>query len=611
MQSELIYIKTSTGEEAIRQRTRVIQRNMRMVLILVDGHSTVGEISLKTGNPQLTENALLELEKGGFVELRVDDDSIWAESKKVAQEIRDSAIQKALVASASQESPAQEKNVRATIAVGDERQQRKSSAPSLSPESKNDQQINDDLSPVSLPPKEEKQSRKNFAKVKDQSSPLQLLLILKVLFLKFKTNSGLFSLSKSAHLEQMGAAFTPMKIGLYLLCFLALCILGLILFPYKTYLPEVEAAFSQAMGRPVRVGTISVSFYPKPGILLGNVRVGQEKDEILISELRLLPELASLSAEKKILRDVTLSGVNLPIDRIALLAGILSASSAPDSPVGVKHLHLEKTEISLGDLSLTGLDGEAMLSNEGLFQSLKLRSADRNVNLEIKPQAQRFEILFEGYAWRPVPGSPYVFETASLKGEIQNGLFAINTLELRIFDGLIEGVAVLQAGKKTGIAGEIRFERINASRFGDALGIGQQFSGDAFGKVRFSMTADTWSSLFAAISAEGEFGIQRGKIRGIDLAEAVRRVSGTPVQGGVTNFEQLSGKLRLNPGRYQFTGLVLNSGLMQSSGAVEIGKDLMLNGRMELQMRGSANQSRLPISISGPLKSPIVQIGKR
>jgi hypothetical protein len=611
MESELIYIKTATGEEAIRQRTRVIQRNMRMVLILVDGHSTVGEISHKTGNHQLTENALIELEKGGFVELRADDDSIWAESKKVAQEIRDSAIHKALAASASQVSPAQEKNVGAPTAVGNERAQIKSPVSSLSPASKTDQQISADLPPDSLPPKEERKSRKNSANVKNQSSRLPLLLILKVLFLKFKNNAGLFSLSKSVRSEHAGAAFKPMKIGLYLLCFLALCILGIMFFPYKTYIPEVEAAFSQAMGRPVHVDTMSVSFYPKPGILLGNVRVGQEKDEILIAELRLLPDLASLSAEKKILRDVTLSGVNLPIDRLALLAGFLSASGAPASPVGVKHLHLEKTEISLGELSLSGMDGEVTLSSEGLFQSLKLRSADRNVNLEIKPQARRFEVLFEGYAWRPVPGSPYVFETASLKGEIQNGLFAINAMELRIFDGLIEGVAVLQAGKKPGVAGEIKFERINASRFGDALGIGQQFSGDASGKIRFSMTADTWPSLFAAISAEGEFGIQRGKIRGIDLAEAVRRVSGAPVQGGVTNFEQLSGKLRLTPGRYQFTGLVMNSGLMQSSGAVEIGKDLMLNGRMELQMRGSVNQSRLPIAISGPLKSPIVQIVKR
>jgi hypothetical protein len=606
MESELIYIKTATGEEAIRQRTRVIQRNMRMVLILVDGHSTVGEIAHKTGNQQLTENALLELEKGGFVELRVDGDSIWAESKKVAQEIRDSAIQKALVAPMPQMPPEQEKKVAETpdpLVVLD--LQGIPADPSFSSLSI----IRDDLVTDSIPPKSEGKSRKKISKTKSQPSPLPYFLFLKILFSKLKTNARLFFSRKPIRRES-DYANKPLKFGLYSLSFLALCLLGILVFPYATYLPDVERVLSQATGRPVHIGTISVSFYPNPGILLSNVRMGQENDEIQITELRILPEVASLSSEKKILREVTLHGVSLPIDRVGLLAGVFAASSAPTSPVGIRHLRLEKTEISLGGLSLSGLGGEVTLGTEGLFQSLKLRSADRNVIIEVKPQAQRFEIAFEGYAWRPLPGSPYVFETASLKGDIQNGVFAINSMELRIFDGLIQGVAVLQTEKKPGIAGEITFERINASRFGDALGIGQQFSGDAFGKIRFSMAAETWSAIFSAISAEGDFGIHRGKIRGIDLAEAVRRVSGTPVQGGVTNFEQLSGKFRLTPARYQFTNLTMNSGLMQSSGALEISKDQMVSGRMDLQMRGSVNQSRLPISISGPLKSPIVQIGK-
>ena len=83
MDPNSIYVKTISGEEAIQQRTRVIQRNVRMVLILVDGQSSVSDLCRKTGNPQLTENALSELEKGGFIELKVEQhDSLWEESKK-------------------------------------------------------------------------------------------------------------------------------------------------------------------------------------------------------------------------------------------------------------------------------------------------------------------------------------------------------------------------------------------------------------------------------------------------------------------------------------------------------------------------------------------------
>ena len=109
MNTELIYIKTASGEEAMHQRTRVIRRSVRNVLILVDGHSTVADISHKTGNSQLTEYALLELERDGFVEIHIDEDSIWAESQQVAQEIRDSALSKAAPVSPSELTPSSQK----------------------------------------------------------------------------------------------------------------------------------------------------------------------------------------------------------------------------------------------------------------------------------------------------------------------------------------------------------------------------------------------------------------------------------------------------------------------------------------------------------------------
>ena len=88
MDPNLIYVKTTAGENAIQERTRVIQRNVRMVLILVDGHSSVADLTRKIGNSQLTENALTELEGAGFIELKEDPllsgDSLLEESQEIA-----------------------------------------------------------------------------------------------------------------------------------------------------------------------------------------------------------------------------------------------------------------------------------------------------------------------------------------------------------------------------------------------------------------------------------------------------------------------------------------------------------------------------------------------
>jgi hypothetical protein len=232
------------------------------------------------------------------------------------------------------------------------------------------------------------------------------------------------------------------------------------------------------------------------------------------------------------------------------------------------------------------------------------------LKLELKPVAQGLDVSLDALGWSPSLNSLYLFDSASVQGRLEGGAFTISKMELRIFDGLLNGVAILRADKKPGVTGELVFERVNAARFGAALGLGQQFSGEATGKILYSSTSDSWATIFSAIEADGEFTMRRGAIRGIDLTEAVRRGSGTPVQGGETRFEQLSGRIRLMPTGYQFPGLILNSGLMQSTGTVEVSKDLKLSGKMELQMHGSVNQTRVPISISGSLKTPAVQSGR-
>ncbi len=614
MDSNLIYFKTASGDEAMRQRTRVLQRNVRMVLILVDGHSTVADLNAKTGNPLLTENALLELESGGFIELRVEQDSIWAESKKVAQEIRAAAIEQISQFSL----PAAKDLPPATPPTPENR----SFVHSVFPAPLSDMSVSqfslapkyslgspsDDFPVVPAQPVAKDDSKR---KSRNSDEPgFSFTERIKALFSNLRwSKKDTVSIKPIRRGQRQTMGWPGIIISLIIGTFV-LVLLALNFFPYDNYLPQVEAAFARASGRPVTVGTMQVIVYPKPGLLLGDVRIGKGRDEIRIAGIRLQPVFSTLMASKIIFRDVVLSGLTLPAELIASLPVVFSSAAHPSSNAGIENIRFEKTDVMFSGLGFTGMEGEAKLSVNGLFQSLSLRSADRSISLEAKPVAQRLDVTLEGFGWHPAPGSPFLFNSVNLKGSVENGAFTIRSMELRLFDGLIQGVAVLQANTKPTISGEIVFERVNVTRLGDALGVGQQFTGEAGGKIRFSTTANAWATIFSGIDAEGEFIMRRGSIRGIDLAEAVRRVSKTPVQGGATVFEQLSGKIKLTPTNYQFSGLVMNSGLMQSTGSIEVDKNLKLSGKMELQMRGTVNQSRVPISISGPLKMPVVQVGR-
>lgn len=630
MDPNLIYAKTTAGEEAILQRTRVIQRNVRMVLILVDGQSTVADLSLKTGNQQLTENALLDLEKGGFIELKAEQDSLWQESRRVALEIRNAAIEKAIPFTPSgirgenqglKESGAEENLSKLSPA---------SHEVPISMHSVFNTPVLDNfpVSQFSIPPTQlgaidkelpeagsrEKRSKASRKAAKRERSPYRpsFLRRMKSLMARVEHEHELEEENVKIKPVRRGARSSigwPAMVFFVLLGILALGYLAIVFFPYEILLPDAEAAFSRSMGRPVKIGAIRAEVYPVPGLLLKRVQVEADKEEIRIEEILLKPELDSFFASRKVFSKAVLIGMKLPAESIAGLAGVVSSLSDPASRVGVRHIGFEKSEVSFGGLGFRGLEGEVRPPASGALPSLSMSFPDRSLTILAQPVIQGLEVTLDAFNWRASQGSPFVFDSASLKGKLENGAFAIGKLELRIFDGLIQGTAVMRADAGPAIAGEILFERVNASRFGEALGIGKRITGEAAGKIRFSAMSEEWESIFSAMTADGEFSIRRGSIVGIDLAEAVRRVSGGPVQGGLTAFEDLTGRMKLSPERYQFSGLVMNSGRMRSVGHVDINKGLKLNGRMELQLQGTANQARVPVAIDGTLNSPTVQVG--
>lgn len=631
MDPNLIYVKTSAGEDAIQQRTRVIQRNVRMVLILVDGQSTVADLSRKTGNPQLTENALSELEKGGYVTAKLEQhDSLWQESQRVAQVIRESAQEKAAqllmpgknggypdfqpsrpVASTEQAAQASDMPISmhsifdATPSAIDF----SSSQFSLAPD---DRKVNEAPGRSSESVRSEPASRGERREKKSEAVSKPSL---------FSNIRSLWAGSKH-DLDEETVRFKPFRRGartritwpVALLLFLfgttGIAFIASLVFPFNIFLPDVEKAFARSVGRPVKVGALRVEFYPAQGLILERVRVGTEDgktDEFNVREIRLLPEVTTLFAERLNFKRAVLSELELPLGAITGLPGMFSSLASPTSRVGVKQLRLEKTTMSFDGLVLKDLESEVKRDQGGQFESLLVRSADRSLTVVARLAGKALDLDIEAYAWQPFQNSRIVFDSASMKGRLEDGKLSIRGADLRVFDGAVKGNALIRSGGKPNIEGEIGFERVNATKLFDALGAGKRLQGDVAGKMRFSATSENWETLLPLITAEGEFSVQRGNVAGVDLAEAVRRVSGAPVQGGVTAFEQLSGRLKIGPERSRFFGLVMNSGLMQSTGQVSVSKEGALSGQLELQMRGSVNQTRVPVSIAGTLASPSAQ----
>lgn len=591
------------------QRTRVVQRNTRMVLILVDGNATVAELCEKTGNAQLTCSALLELESDGFVERRVEADSVWKHDKNAA--------------STARKPPAREE-VSEFSTFGNLSQTEGLSTP---PEDKRSTRIipfpggyegPPPVAPSIANPSLPAPDSGTVFLARDQAAPTPSLA--PALGAKPSEAAPPAPSTPSAEDERPTrpvprlygrrlAVAWPMGGVLGMFSFCALVALVVLIFPYAHFIPEVEEALAQSSGQPARIEAMRVSFYPKPGLLLKRVRLGIDADgsRIEIAEVALQPLLTSLWSSKMLLRDVELSGLSLSAEAIANLSRVLVSFARDSARAGIQHVTLDRTDFSFAGLGFSEMQGELELSAAGTMQSLSLHSPDRRIYLQAKPLDDRLAIAVEGLGWRPAKDSPYVFDSLSVKGEIRKDALVINSMDLRLFDGTVVGEAVLHADGQPTITGSVSFERIDAKHLAEVFGLPGQLAGDAAGKLNFSATSRSWPTWFDALYADGEVTLSRGTLGRIDLPEAVRRASPTPLAlGGSTRFEQLTSTVKRTPNGFRFSRVALSAGLMQSTGQIEVDRDRQLRGRMDVQMRGRADHTAMSIVIGGTLQSPLL-----
>lgn len=605
----LVYAKTAAGEEAMLQRTRVVQRNTRMVLILVDGNATVAELCEKTGNAQLTCSALLELESDGFIERRVEADSVWKHDKNAA--------------SAPRKPPAPEEvsefstfgNLSQTEGLSSPPQDKRSTRIIPFPGGyEGSPQITPSIANPSLPAPD---SGTVFL-ARDQAAPPPSLA--PVLGAGPSESVPPNPPAPSAEEEQLVRPASrpygrrlpvawPMVVmlGMFLCC--ALLTIVVLIFPYAHFIPEVEEALAQSSGQPARIEAMRASFYPRPGLLLKQVRLGIDADgsRLEIAEVALQPLLSSLWSSKIVLRDVELSGLTLSAEAVGSLSRTLLSFARDSAHVGIEHVTLDQTHFSFAGLDSPPMQGELELSGAGVMRSLSLHSPDRRLYLQARPLDDRLSIAVEGLGWRPAKDSPYAFDSLSVKGEIRKDALVLDSMDLRLFDGTVVGAAVLHADGQPTITGTVSFERINARQLTEAFGLPGQLAGDGAGKLRFAATSRSWLTLFDALYVDGEVTLSRGTLGRIDLPEAVRRASPTPLAlGGSTRFEQLSGTVTQTPNGLRFSRVALSAGLMQSTGQIEVDRDRKLRGRMDVQMRGRADHTAMSIVIGGTLQSPLL-----
>lgn len=569
MDQNLVYAKTPSGEDAIRQRTRVVQRNLRMVLIQVDGKTSVAELGDRIGNIQLVENALRELEEGGFIATVLQPPSVWERGKEVAKDIKEVAVSQFSTFGQRSRPPQSQID------------------PSYLSEASAFSDFGNPLMPPELPEEE----------------PIKPSVGGRV--------AAVFSGSSQTSEEPARSwRFRPVILLQLLLGLLVLSCLGVVFYPYNDFKPDIEAALGQAFQAPVRIGNVSLGLLPRPALSLQGVKIGAQ-GEASADEIRVLSLFALLGRGQRQIPAIEISGLAIPADGLGILAGLGNDTTRQAPAFTIGHVRLQRMSVRMTDVALSGLEGEILFKGDGQLDKLRLQTEDRTLRIEAVPTPQGTVLNIEGLAWKPAEGLPYVFESMQAKGLLQPGRLVLNDIDTTFLGGVLKGSWLLNWRDGMAMAGEASLNRISVRRMAETMAPALKMDGELSGALRLRATGKDWQSMWANVEASLDADIVRGVLTGVDIGEAARRgAAGRGVRGGATKFDRLRGLVVVDPRQVTGRDIRLEAGLISANGRFVADRESKVVGSLDVSIGSSVSNVRVPIKVSGTLPNLDVMAGR-
>jgi hypothetical protein len=598
MNDELIFVKTPTGEDAVRDRTRLVQRNLRMVLIMVDGLTNVAALKHKAGDSALIETSLAELERIGLIEPM---------GARAARSL-DMAASRSVMIDAPVHVPAEphdnyEPADTIFVEIVDARPPESGSedtGPIHAPD------------PVPPPQEEPRQSlltslsnswdgvRQRWTQAQEERTYEKAYG--KPSRLDIDSNRPSWSEPPRRRKRNLRPLIYGVMLGV-----LALGALRVVFYPYEEYRPAIEARLTKMLDDDVKVGgDVKLVFSPQPALVLGRVSVGS-KEYATADNLRLVLDPRSLIGGLRF-REAVVEGGKLRPDGFPRLVKWFAPGTMGDVQVG--RVEVRDLALDVGWTTVGGLTGTANADDQRGFSGLVVSSAKGDFRAEITPLASGLHVEAKASQWTAPFDPPLTVSSMDFSGTLSPARLLIDKVEMRAYDGLITGAGVLKWHEAPTMSIDLVMQRLAADKLLEALRVPALLAGELSGKAQLTTSPPSAAWLGRTTRVEGAATVAHGNLKRLDLAGAMKSGGGgqartTPLRGGETGFVELTGKYSLDAGQFRVSAAKLSSGLMLATGQTTILRQTgAMTGTANVEMRGSASAPRALVTIAGSATAP-------
>lgn len=584
MNNSLVFVRTAAGEAAVQQPTRLVQRNLRLALTLVDGRREVANIAARFGDCAVAEAALAELHRSGLIRAmgqaaadgaggdatpasRVPDEvlapkvpGLPAQVTEVMPRIACPSVTQAEAGQGGQGATGTPCSHSAT------RGQRVPSEEGRKPTADRRHDM-----PASS-------SRRRHVACSDPSD----------------TDTGAAGEHRTGWARRAVALVAAAAM---------LIVTGITFYPYGRHLTELEQRLGGAIGQPVHIRDAHFSWLPSPNVVLEGVTIGS-LDPIVIGSVRLAPDPLYLLDGRPAVRSLEFERSEIAARRLPVIANWFSRAAAD----GVRVRKIEFAEIALhfGDVTTVAIHGEGEMDHNGALTTLRF-AAGEALNGELTSVASGYRIKVSSVAgWAPAFVAPLAFDHFEAEGSLASDAVRLDKVYARLADGAVSGVATILINDPRQFSAELEVKHVELRKLLAQTKSDLMLQGSASGILKVDGgNASPAAAGNYGVALEGTITVQHGVLDGFDLVEAARSEH-RAVRGGATRFEAVTGQLRADARAWQVSRLHLQSGLMSANGEIAVSGEQRLAGSVTVELRGSAGSRRVPVSLSGSVKEPVL-----
>jgi len=380
----------------------------------------------------------------------------------------------------------------------------------------------------------------------------------------------------------------PIALTLFLLLVVALGVAHVM--PIDT--SEYERAASDALGRPVRIGSARLWLLTGLQLKFSEISLGEG---VQMSEVRAFPEFDALTGPRKAFSRIEVD--RMKIEQDAVGQALFAKVKADNFSVG--RVVMKNVELT-GPLVLPkGLEFELVYDGEGIVREAVVRGPEAlAAKLALKGSAIEVEMTASSFT---LPFAPEIsLSKFSMKGAATPQGLSVSEWDGALLNGTVSGTANVRWGESWTVEGVVTARNINAAVFAPAL----LSDGRAEGSGKFSMRGQP-GKLASTGRLDGSFTVTRGVLGSIDLSRAIQ--TGGKVATGRTQFNEMNGQVTYDRGAVSLRNITIGAGQLNAGASADIAQNGALSGRIVADVRVAQQRLSATLNLGGTLTEPQVR----